>query len=152
MSMEVKTIIKTFQELSIEELYAILKLRNEVFVVEQNCVYLDTDGKDQLSFHLMVFKGDFLAGYARLVAPEISFPEVSIGRVVTSMQFRGNGFGRQLIELAVNGCYEMYGKVDIRISAQYHLIKFYGFFGFVTVGDRYLEDGIPHIEMLKRYL
>lgn len=152
MPMEVNTIIKAFKELTIEELYTLLKLRNEVFVVEQNCVYLDTDDKDQSSFHLMVFKDNFLAGYSRLVPAGLSYPEVSIGRVVTSAQFRGNGFGKQVMELAIKGCYEKFGKVDIRISAQHHLIKFYGFVGFVAVGDMYMEDGIPHIGMLKRYL
>ena len=129
------------------ELYLILQLRNEVFVVEQNCVFQDADGKDPYCRHLMGFLGDSLAAYTRIVPPGVSYPEASIGRVVTSPKERKNGFGKSLMEKSIEMVYLYHGKVPIRIGAQYYLKKFYEFLGFQQTSGIYLEDGIEHIEM-----
>lgn len=139
---------KSFEELTTTELYAILQLRSEVFVVEQNCVYLDIDGKDKKSFHLMAWQGDDLAAYTRLVPPGISFTEASIGRVLSSPKYRGLGIGITLMQKSIHHTLESYATNKIRIGAQLYLKKFYESFGFITHGDEFLEDGIPHIEML----
>lgn len=141
-------IYKPFYELTTAELYVILQLRSEVFVVEQNCVYLDVDGKDKKSFHLMAWQGDELVAYTRLVAPGVSFPEASIGRVITSPNHRGLGIGITLLEKSITHILETYTTNKIRIGAQLYLKKFYERFGFVAEGEEFLEDGIPHIEMV----
>lgn len=146
--MELTWIFKPFEELTNKELYAILALRSEVFVVEQNCVYLDIDGKDPKSFHLMAWHGDELTAYTRLVPPGISFEEASIGRVITSPRYRGLGIGITLMQKSIHHTLESYATNKIRIGAQLYLKKFYEGFGFITQGDEFLEDGIPHIEML----
>jgi ElaA protein len=141
-------ICKAFDELRAAELYAILRLRSEVFVVEQNCVFLDMDDKDQYCHHLIGRRGDVLAGYSRIVPAGISYVESSIGRIVTSPVLRGHGIGRELILQSVQNLYTLYGKQPIRIGAQYYLLKFYESFGFVQKGEIYLEDGIEHVQML----
>jgi ElaA protein len=141
-------ICKAFDELTAAELYAILRLRSEVFVVEQNCVFLDMDDKDQYCHHLIGRRGDVLAGYSRIVPAGISYVESSIGRIVTSPVLRGHGIGRELIPQCVHTLYTLYGKQPIRIGAQYYLLKFYESFGFVQKGEIYLEDGIEHVQML----
>ncbi|MBL4676051.1 MAG: GNAT family N-acetyltransferase [Mucilaginibacter sp.] len=147
--MKLRYIIKHFTELTTAELYALLRLRAEVFVVEQNCVYLDLDGKDQQSFHLLYYADDELAAYTRLVPAGLSFNEISIGRVITSPRHRGTGLGKKLIDASIEGCYEKFGHQTIRIGAQLYLLTFYQSFGFVEQGEVYDEDGIPHIEMVK---
>ena len=139
---------KKFGELSVEELYTILRLRSEIFVVEQNCVFLDMDNKDQASHHLMGWKGDQLAAYSRIVPAGISYVESSIGRIVTSPSARGNGIGRDLLQQSIKTLYDLHGKQVIRIGAQYYLKKFYESFGFRQASEIYLEDGIEHIHML----
>lgn len=139
---------KSFEELTATELYAILQLRCEVFVVEQNCVYLDIDGKDKKSLHLMAWQGDELAAYTRLVPAGVSFTEASIGRVITSPKYRGLGIGITLMQKSIRHTLESYTTNKIRIGAQLYLKKFYEGFGFVARGEEFLEDGIPHIEML----
>lgn len=146
--MQLNWIYKSFDELTTSELYAILQLRSEVFVVEQNCVYLDVDGKDKKSFHLMAWQGDELVAYTRLVPPGVSFSEASIGRVITSPKFRGLGIGITLLEKSIAHILETYNTNKIRIGAQLYLKKFYEGFGFVAEGEEFLEDGIPHIEMV----
>jgi ElaA protein len=141
-------ICKAFDELTAAELYAILRLRSEVFVVEQNCVFLDMDDKDQYCHHLIGRRGEILAGYCRIVPAGISYEESSIGRIVTSPVLRGHGIGRELILQSVHSLYMLYGKQPIRIGAQYYLLKFYESFGFVQKGEIYLEDGIEHVQML----
>lgn len=135
-------------ELSQDIWYAMAALRIEVFVIEQNCLYQDFDGKDQHSRHVWAAneEGEILA-YARIVAPGVSYDEPSIGRVVTAMQVRRDGVGRQLMVFTMKELERVYGKTSVRISAQSHLIKFYNEFGFHSVGVEYLEDGIPHTEM-----
>lgn len=141
--------LKKFSDLTPAELYAILQLRNEVFVVEQNCVFQDADNKDQACFHFMGWNNDSLLAYTRIVPPGIIYTEPSIGRVVTSPAARRKGLGRELMEESIKAIENLYSKIPIRIGAQRYLIPFYESFGFVIDGDTYLEDGIPHIEMIK---
>ncbi|ARV08045.1 GNAT family N-acetyltransferase [Polaribacter sp. SA4-10] len=139
--------IKTFQELTTTELYAILQLRSEVFVVEQDCVYQDVDGKDQKSLHVFGFKNDKIIGYTRIFKPGDYFDNASIGRVVIAASERKYGFGHDLMKASIKAV-ETYFKVDeITISAQKYLKKFYESHHFIQVGAEYLEDGIPHIRM-----
>jgi ElaA protein len=140
--------IKQFDELITHELYQILQLRSEVFVVEQNCVFQDMDNKDQVSWHLMGWHNDLLAAYTRLVPAGISFAEISIGRVVTSPKMRKSGTGRLLMEKSIATAYNIFGKKPIRIGAQLYLKRFYESFGFQQSSEIYIEDGIEHIEML----
>lgn len=142
-------IIKSFYELSVSELYELLRLRNQVFVVEQNCPYQDLDNKDQKSLHLLYYVDNQLAAYTRLLPAGISYDDVSIGRVVNAPTHRGLGIGKKLMQASIEGCYEKFGKADIRISAQLYLLKFYQSLGFEPQGEPYDEDGIPHIEMVK---
>jgi len=147
--MEFTILVKSFNNLSPAELYTILKLRNEVFVVEQNCPYQDTDDKDLKCEHLMLLQNDELMAYARLVPPGVSYPQMSIGRVVTSPKARGTGAGRVLMNTAIEQCQNSFGKGPIQIGAQAYLLKFYGSLGFNPVGEIYDEDGIPHIHMIR---
>lgn len=143
--------IKPFNELTIDELYAILHLRSEVFVLEQHCVYQDMDYSDQKALHLMgVDDSGRLLAYTRIFAPGIKFKEASIGRVVTSPLARGQGTGRELMERSIEALQRHFGKTPIRIGAQQYLQRFYTSLGFEQASDTYLEDGIAHIEMLKR--
>ena len=142
--MSIKYFTKSFQELSVDELYSILQLRSEVFVVEQNCVYQDIDGKDLKGYHLMCYADGRLAGYTRLLPAGISYREVSIGRVVIGAQYRGLKLGKQLMEQSIIACGELFEYPAIRISAQAHLSGFYNTLGFEEVGEPYDEDGIPH--------
>jgi ElaA protein len=130
------------------ELYKILRLRSEVFVVEQNCVFLDMDNKDPFCEHIMAWEGEDLVACARIVPPGISYVESSIGRIVSSPNVRGQGIGRELVKRSISLLYTLHGKTVIRIGAQYYLKKFYAEFGFGQAGDIYLEDGIEHVEML----
>lgn len=141
--------IKTFDELSTAELYAILTLRQEVFIVEQNCAYLDTDGKDKKALHLTGFVGKDIAAYCRLLPAGVSYEEVSIGRVITSPAYRMEGYGKQLMQRAIEEINRIYGYVPIRIGAQAYLKKFYEEIGFVDLQEPYLEDGIPHLIMMR---
>ncbi len=141
--------LKKFEELSPHELYAILRLRSEVFVVEQDCVYLDMDDKDQQSHHLLGSLHNRLIAYTRILPPGSSYSEPSIGRVVTSPSARRSGAGRLLMMQSINAVHGLYGEIPIRIGAQLYLKEFYGSFGFVQQGEIYLEDGIEHIHMLK---
>ncbi len=141
---------KLFNELTNEELYKILQLRNEVFVVEQNCPYQDCDNKDLLSSHLTAWKNDSLIAYSRILPPGVSYPDAaSIGRVVTSPSFRRQDFGKQLMSKSLENLYRLFGPVQVIIGAQLYLKEFYESFLFQKQGDIYQEDGIPHITMTK---
>ena len=140
--------LKGFDQLTPDELYAVLRLRSEVFVVEQNCVFLDMDDKDKYCHHLMGWRSASLVGYSRIVPAGISYAESSIGRIVTSPAARRLGVGRELMIESIGNLYTLFGERDIRIGAQYYLLHFYQSFGFVQKGEIYLEDGIEHIEML----
>ncbi|MCJ8210514.1 GNAT family N-acetyltransferase [Mucilaginibacter sp. RS28] len=141
--------VKSFDQLSVTELYELLRLRSEIFVVEQNCVFLDMDNKDQQCQHVLLFADGKLAAYARLVPAGLSFKEVSIGRVITSPRFRGTGLGRKVMQIAIEYCEDHFGKRPIRIGAQCYATPFYRSLGFVEDGEVYDEDGIDHVEMLR---
>jgi len=147
--MELTPVIKPFKELTPDELYAIMRLRNEVFVVEQNCVYQDADNKDPRCYHLMLLNNDELIAYARLLPQGLSYEEMSIGRVISSPKARGTGAGRLLMKTAIEQCALIFGEGSIKIGAQAYLSNFYASFGFKEVGEIYDEDGIPHITMIK---
>lgn len=141
--------IKPFEALSVDELYDILKLRSEIFVVEQNCVYLDLDGKDKMALHLFgEFEGKVVA-HARLFKAGISFDNASIGRVVVDANYRDRKWGHDLMREAIAGVAHHFGENKITIGAQLYLKKFYESHGFVQTSEMYLEDDIPHIEMKK---
>ncbi|SHK99024.1 ElaA protein [Chitinophaga jiangningensis] len=142
--------IKSFDQLTTAELYAAIRLRVEVFVIEQQCPYQDLDNADQQALHLMGYDGENrLAAYTRLFNKGIKYAEASIGRVVTASFARGTGAGRALMEESIRQIYQQFGQQPIRISAQQYLEKFYTSLGFKTVSEMYLEDNIPHVEMLK---
>ena len=148
MGLEWKT--KRFNELSVNELYDLLQLRSEVFVVEQNCVYQDVDFKDQKALHLLgVFDGKLIA-YARLFNAKDYFENASIGRVVVNSSFRNKSFGNDLIQKAIQAIQINFGQTKVTISAQLYLKKFYEFHGFNCIGEVYLEDNIEHIRMEKQ--
>ncbi len=149
--MEILWTCKSFDSLTLVELYEILALRTEVFVVEQNCPFQEQDGKkDFESFHLMGKTSDNqLVAYSRIVPPNLAFVEGSIGRVVGSPKVRGKGIGKELMEKSIQHFYEKFGTQPIRIGAQYYLKSFYESFGFQKTSDIYLDDDIEHIEMLK---
>lgn len=139
--------IKRFDELSVHELYDLLKLRSEIFVVEQNCAYLDLDGKDKVALHLLgEFEGKIVA-YSRLFKAGISFENASIGRVVVDANFRNRKWGHDLMREAIAGIEHHFGESKITIGAQLYLKKFYESHQFVQTSEMYLEDEIPHIEM-----
>ena len=138
-----------FAELGVDNLYDALALRSRVFVLEQG-PYLDADGVDRSAWHLLGRDPDGgLQAYLRVVDPGVKYAEPSLGRVVTSTEVRGTGLGRQLVKLGLSRCAEAWPGQGIRISAQAHLERFYGEFGFVRAGEVYLEDNIPHLEMLR---
>ncbi len=141
--------IKTFSELSLDEFHDIIQLRIEVFVIEQDCPYQDLDGKDKQAHHVFCKNknGDIVAT-SRILAKGISYNEIAIGRIVTSPKERGNGLGHLLLEKSIKYSKKIYGLNPIRLSAQKHLEKYYNRHNFFNTGKEYLEDGIPHIEML----
>lgn len=140
-------VLKHFTELSPHELYDIMRLRNNVFIVEQQCIFQDADGKDINAYHVMLYNDEQLVAYARLLAPGVSYPEMSIGRVVTSIAARGTGAGRKIMLYAMDACSRVYGSGPIKIGAQLYAKKFYAALGFQQSSDIYDEDGIDHIEM-----
>lgn len=140
--------VKTFQELDIYELHDILQLRSEVFVVEQDCVYQDIDGKDQKALHIIGKKEGKLVAYTRCFAPGIYFEEAAIGRVVVPLNERKYGYGHDIMDASLVAIKKRYHTERIKLSGQTYLIKFYESHGFQTTGEGYLEDGIPHIAMI----
>jgi ElaA protein len=150
-SMSIQWQWRSYDELSPREIYAIFAARQAVFVVEQNSVYLDMDGKDLDAWHLIAWSGKEVAAYLRLLAPGVSYPvEPSLGRIVTTKIGRGSGLGRELVTRGLERLHELYPTLPIRIGAQAHLHRFYGSFGFVQSSEPYDEDGILHIEMLRQ--
>ncbi|AZI21790.1 GNAT family N-acetyltransferase [Chryseobacterium taklimakanense] len=141
--------IKSFDQLSADELYKILQARVDVFVVEQHCPYPELDDYDQSALHLWAeIDGEVLA-YCRIFPPGIKYDEASIGRVLTKKNFRGLNLGKNLVKSALNTIEARYKITSVRISAQDYLLKFYGDFGFLDSGKKYLEDDIPHTEMVR---
>lgn len=140
---------KSFNELSTNELHDILQLRNEVFVVEQDCVYQDIDNKDLESIHLLMYLKDALIGYMRIVPKGLTFEEISIGRVCIKQSARKQGLAEKGMILCIEYIKNQLNETTIRISAQEYLLDFYQKLGFKAISQTYLEDGLPHIEMLK---
>jgi ElaA protein len=140
---------QTFDELTTNELYAILRLRSEVFVLEQRCCFLDMDNKDQQCHHLSGYRDGELVAFARIVPPGLSYEYPSIGRIVVSVKGRGAGYGVELLNVSIQKLEALYGKGAIRIGAQLYLKRFYESFGFRQSGEVYLEDDIEHIEMTR---
>ena len=145
--------VTPFDALSLEELYKILQLRQEVFIREQACVYSDLDNKDQQSVHLMAWHGTTLAAYTRLIPYGVSYRDaVSIGRVVVAEPFRGSGLGRELMRRSIAGVRDLFGNQMLRIGAQQQLKAFYNGLGFTQTSEPYLDAGIIHIEMTLGFL
>lgn len=140
-------VVKSFEELSKLELYKILRLRAEVFIVEQNCIYQDIDDKDYKAHHVMMLKEESIIGYTRIFKPKDYFDEASIGRVVISKKERHNNYGYDLMNASINFIHNQLQEQVIKISAQCYLEKFYKGLGFISKGESYLEDGIPHVAM-----
>lgn len=136
---------RTFAALSIAELYAITVLRERVFIVEQRCIYQDADGADPVSRHLWASAGDAIHAYLRIVPPGIKYAEASLGRVLVAPEARGTKLGIELVRRGIAAA----GPVPLRIAAQAYLERFYANLGFVRTSDDYLDDGIPHVEMLR---
>jgi len=138
----------SFLDLELIDLYEILKLRTNVFVVEQNCPYPELDDKDKKAIHVYSKDGEEMLAVARILPAGVSYKEWSFGRIATHETTRGTGLGKKLMDSLMNYMHDKHPQEPIRISAQSHLEKFYGNFGFIHTGKSYLEDGIPHIEML----
>ncbi|OCA71124.1 GNAT family N-acetyltransferase [Chryseobacterium arthrosphaerae] len=142
--------IKTFDEFTVPELYAVLKARIDVFVIEQNCPYPDLDNYDQKAVHIWAEEDGQVLAYCRIFDKGIKYEETSIGRVLTTEQARGKSLGKLLIQYAVETIENRFHTPEIRISAQDYLLRFYGGFGFEDTGKKYLEDDIPHTEMIRK--
>lgn len=142
-------VIKPFNKLSVEELYNILQLRSEIFVVEQNCVYQDMDDKDQKALHVLGKKNNKIIAYTRIFKSGDYFDIPSIGRVIVSKSERQYGYGYDIMNASINAIKQNFKESKIKLSAQCYLKKFYNNLGFIEVGEEYLEDDIPHICMIK---
>ncbi|WP_312078727.1 GNAT family N-acetyltransferase [Chryseobacterium sp.] len=142
--------IKNFEEITTAELYEIIKARVDVFVVEQDCPYPDLDGYDQQAIHLWAEQENNVLAYCRIFNKGIKYNETSIGRVLTSEKGRGKNLGKQLIQYALETIENRFKTLEVRISAQDYLLKFYSGFGFQDTGKKYLEDNIPHTEMFRK--
>ncbi|MBK7987917.1 MAG: GNAT family N-acetyltransferase [Ignavibacteria bacterium] len=140
---------KHFSELTTNECYDVLSFRENIFVVEQNCPYLDADGFDKQAFHVIVYDDTTIIAYCRILAPNMVYSEPAIGRVAVHKEYRGLSIGKELMKYAITLLYHLYGTIPIHISAQEYLRKFYTELGFTAVSEIYLEDGIPHIGMIK---
>lgn len=144
----IEIVIKRFNELTLNELYDVLKLRCEVFIVEQNCVYQDIDDKDQEALHIIGKDHSGIVAYTRCFSPGIYFKEASIGRVVVKKEMRKYGYGFEIMKASIQAIQNTYSTGIIKLSGQTYLIQFYESLGFKTIGEPYLEDGIPHIAMI----
>jgi ElaA protein len=145
-----KWIFKGFEELAPKELYDALALRQSVFGMEQNCLFMDEDGMDPKAYHILGYDGERLVAYGRITFPGVMFEEVSIGRIVSDTKERKKGYGKQVTAMALEKVKEIYGDVPVKIAAQSYLARFYESFGFECVGEEYLWDGIKHWDMIKR--
>ena len=146
----ISIIVKGFNELTTHELYSLLQLRSQVFVVEQDCVYQDIDNKDQNALHVLGYKNKNLVAYTRVFKPGDYFNEASIGRVVVKQTERKHKYGYDIIDASIKAINEYFNESTIKVSAQTYLKQFYNNLGFKQVGEEYLEDGIPHIAMIKQ--
>ncbi len=144
------TVVKKFCELTVDELYKILQLRVDVFVVEQNCPYHEIDDFDQMSYHAYIEDNGDIVAYIRVLPENTKFKEISVGRVISSKAKRGSGLGMAILKVGIAIAEEKFGAKEIRIEAQTYAREFYEKAGFVKDSDEFLEDGIPHIEMIRR--
>lgn len=142
--------ILSFDQISVKTLYQLLSLRNEVFIVEQECAYADIDFKDQQALHVLGWKNNILVGYARCFKQEDYFEEAAIGRILIKENFRSRGYGNQITRAAIEAIEKNFKTKEIKISAQTYLIDFYNKLGFKEYGESYLEDEIPHIAMIRK--
>ena len=140
--------LKKFKELKAEEIYKILEIRNEVFIVEQQCAYQDCDGKDENAYHLYLQDNDKIIAYLRILKKGVSYDEISIGRVLVHKNYRGKGIAREMMLKAINFIESNLNEKEIKIQAQSYLVNFYKSLGFKETSNEYLEDNIPHIDML----
>lgn len=140
--------LKKFKELNVEEIYKILTLRNEIFIVEQECAYLDCDDKDLNSYHLFSEENGEIIAYLRILEKGVSYDEISIGRVAVKKNYRGKGISREMLLKAIDFVENNLNEDTIKIQAQAYLLNFYNSLGFKAVSEEYLEDNIPHIDML----
>lgn len=147
-----KIVLKHFHELTIQELYNILQLRSEVFVVEQNCIYQDIDGKDQKAVHIFIKENKDVLAYSRIFDEGEYFENPSIGRVVVKKEKRRTELGKKIMVEGAKYIKETFTNKKIEISAQKYLKDFYEDLGYVFTGNEYLEDGIPHIRMIKQLI
>lgn len=141
--------IRSFSELTTSQLYEILQIRAAVFIVEQDCVYQDIDGKDQKALHMLGYDTGVLVAYTRIFKAGDYLPKASIGRVLVHMDHRKKAFGREIMQASIQAVNSRFKSLEIEISAQTYLLEFYQSLGFIAIGDGYLEDGIPHINMLR---
>lgn len=141
--------IKTWEELTKEELYALLRLRQEVFVLEQVCPFVDNDNFDQKSIHVWAEEDGELTAYGRIVPPGTEFKELSVGRFVTAEKYRGKGMGKQIVQACIDEGYRLFGRKPIKITAQWVYVGFYKSFGFEPAGEEFHLDHIPHVHMVK---
>lgn len=146
--MERTHFILPFEQLSLDDFHDMIALRLAIFVIEQDCPYQDLDGKDKKAFHVLIKENDKVIATARILPPGISYNEVSIGRVVVDTNQRGKAIGHELVKICMEFIARQFGQVPVRISAQSHLVHFYNAHGFESTGKEYLEDNIPHTEML----
>lgn len=142
------TLLVEFEKLTPAQLYDILKLRQDIFMIEQNCLYQDMDNSDNKAYHLLVYEGEVLAAYLRIFAPGIKFKEASIGRIVVSPDFRGGSVGKELIRSGIRKTFDLFKDSDIRIEAQAALKNYYRQLGFVEEGEIYVVDDIDHLQMV----
>ncbi|WP_354197753.1 GNAT family N-acetyltransferase [Bhargavaea ullalensis] len=139
--------MKRFEELTTDELYELLRLRVDVFIVEQRCIYGEIDGHDRQALHLIGTDGGEIAAYCRILPPGERYDEPSIGRVIVKTAWRGNGHARGLVERAKDIIRGEWGAVPVRLQAQHHLEPFYGSCGFESISEPYDDEGVPHIDM-----
>lgn len=142
--------LKKFEELSLQQLYDIMRIRQQVFIVEQACYYLDADNIDMFSFHIMYYDNDTLVAYARIIPPGALYDEASVGRVATHPSVRKTGLGKVLFQKSLDETEKLFGKCPVKIMAQSYLIKFYRGFGFEVSSAEFVEDGIAHNYMVRR--
>lgn len=142
------TEFRTFSTLSSTQIYDVLRLRQQVFILEQKCLYEDADGSDKYALHLLVYENEELAAYLRVFEPGIKFVETSLGRIVVADKFRGSKTGRHLIETGIELAFQQFPQSNIRIEAQSDLISYYNQYGFIEEGNIYDVDQINHIQMV----
>ena len=146
-------ILSTFQDLTNDQLYDLLKLRQDVFVIEQDCIYQDFDGYDKQATHFLIYEHKKLVAYSRIFAPSIKYDsESSIGRIIVSKPFRGGDFGKTLIRESITYCLKHFRNTNIRIEAQSKLLIYYKNLGFIKDSDSYKVDGIDHLQMIYRFI